>query len=618
VNSQSGRITRAAVFIALLLCCAAASIGCQKPKASTSASARPRAATNQQVQYRNDLLRNATSLISAPEQYDNPKATEEIIARLEQWRRLAQEAAKSGLLSLETSQDPNAQSESQAKRQKLLDTLPPDLAASRWVRHLDDDAFAEPVSKDDPNYDGTFLREAALLRDVASHIDSPAQDDVSKASALFDWCVRNIQIEPPPGADAKPDEQWAALHLPLDTLHFGRGTPLARAWVFMLLARQKGLDVVLLATGDPRSPEQLRPWVAALASGGELYLFDYTYGLAIPGPGGKGVATLSQAAADDSILRQMDIADRTYPRKAADLQNVTVLLEASPGYLERRMRLLESQLIGFERMVLSADIEALAEDLRQVPHVGQVKLWSQPYETLEQRRNASRELRQAADIERLPFSIPDEPDQIQKQESDTQRPRLTYGLRMGRLLQLRGLFGASEAQRAASQGAELSAAAERGAKFYYLHTLPSDEQLSAMKRDLREGNEIARGVRLTPQIVDAFQMRRDDAAFWLGVISFEQGDYRTAAQYFGPMTLEAYPDGPWANAARYNLARAREATGELPEAIKLYEQDKSPQRYGNRLRAQRLKSQLLPEQPVSKPTQPPAKPAPAKSERKSK
>jgi len=605
-------LSAAAILFALLLCCAAASSGCRKSQTSTSTTQRPRAATSQQVQYRNDLLRNATSLINAPEQYDTPKATQEIVALLEQWRRLAQEAAKSGVLKLATSQDPDAASESAAKRQKLIETLPENLAASRWVRHLDDDAF-------DPSYDGTFLREAALLRDVASHIDVQAQDDVSKASALFDWCVRNIQIEPPPAADAKPDEQWAALHLPLDTLHFGRGTPLARAWVFMLLARQKGLDVVLLATGDPRTPEQLRPWVTALASGGELYLFDYTYGLAIPGPGGKGVATLSQTAADDSILRQMDIAgDRTYPRKAADLQNVTVLLEASPGYLERRMRLLETELLGFERMILSAEIVALAEGLRQAPHVGQVKLWSQPYETLEQRRTASPELRRAADIERLPFSIPDEPDQIQKQETDAQHPgRLTYGLRLGRLLQLRGLYGAGEAQRAAAQGVELSSAAERGAKFFYLHTLPDKDQLADMKRDLREGNEIASGVRLTPQIVDAFQMRRDDAAFWLGIICFEQGDYRTAADYFGKMTLYEYPDGPWTNAARYNLARVREATGDLPEAIKLYEQDKSPQRYGNRLRAQRLRSQLPPEQPA-KATQTPSKSAPAKSERKSK
>ena len=605
-------IWAAAILFALLLCWAAASNGCRKSQTSTSTAPRPRAATNQQVQYRNDLLRNAINLINAPEQYDNPKATEEIVARLEQWRRLMQEATKSGLLKLESAvEDPDAQSASQVKRRDLIDALPANLAASRWVRHLDDDAF-------DPNYDGTFLREAALLRDVASHIDSPAEDDVSKASALFDWCVRNIQIEPPPAPDAKPDERWAALHVPLDTLYFGRGTPLARAWVFMLLARQKGLDVVLLASGDPRNPDQPRPWATALVSGGQLYLFDYTYGLPIPGPGGKGAATLSQAAADDSILRQLDIVgDRTYPRKAADLQNVTVLLEASPGYLERRMRLLESQLVGFERMVLSASIVDLAENLQKLPHIGQVKLWSQPYETLEQRRTTSDDLKRAAAVERLPFSIPDEPDQSPKQDSeDAQRPRLTYGLRLGRLLQLRGLFGASEAQRAASQGVELSAAAERGAKSFYLHTLPDKDQLADMKHDLREGNEIAHGVRLTQEFVDAFQARRDDAAFWLGIISFEQRDYRTAADYFGPMTLYEYPDGPWTNAARYNLARVREATGDLKEAIKLYEQDKSPQRYGNRLRAQKLKSQLPQESPA-KPAQTRSKSAP-KSERKSK
>jgi Flp pilus assembly protein TadD len=130
-------------------------------------------------------------------------------------------------------------------------------------------------------------------------------------------------------------------------------------------------------------------------------------------------------------------------------------------------------------------------------------------------------------------------------------------------------------------------------------------------------DEIARGVHLTPELVDAFQTRRDDAAFWLGIISFEQGDYRTAADYFGPMTLDEYPDGPWTNAARYNLARAREATGELKEAIKLYEQDKSPQRYGNRLRAQRLKAQLS-QEPPAKPAESPSKPAPARTDRKSK
>jgi len=101
---------------------------------------------------------------------------------------------------------------------------------------------------------------------------------------------------------------------------------------------------------DPSNPEQFRPWATALLTGGELYLFDPTYGLPIPGPGGKGVATLAEAAADDAILRQMDIpGDRIYPRKAADLPKVTALLEASPGYHAPRMKMLQSHLTGQDR-----------------------------------------------------------------------------------------------------------------------------------------------------------------------------------------------------------------------------------------------------------------------------
>jgi tetratricopeptide (TPR) repeat protein len=56
--------------------------------------------------------------------------------------------------------------------------------------------------------------------------------------------------------------------------------------------------------------------------------------------------------------------------------------------------------------------------------------------------------------------------------------------------------------------------------------------------------------------------------------------------------LEAAPDGPWTAAAQYNLGRAYEANGQLQKAIELYEDDDSPQRLGNLLRARRLKSRL--------------------------
>jgi tetratricopeptide (TPR) repeat protein len=146
---------------------------------------------------------------------------------------------------------------------------------------------------------------------------------------------------------------------------------------------------------------------------------------------------------------------------------------------------------------------------------------------------------------------------------------------------------------------------ENGAKYYYLRALPTQDQLDEIARLVRNHVEITPGRSLSNEFLTAFQRKRDDAAYWLGIVAFAEGDLTTAAQFFGLMTLDAYPNGPWTNGARYNLARCYETQGKLPEAIKLYEADKSPQRYGNRLRAARLKetSSSLPANSSSPPAQ---------------
>jgi hypothetical protein len=551
-------------------------------------------------------------LLNSPEQFDDAADdAAQLVERLNQWRRLAQKIStatpeKSTTKPTDDPQSdaasaaiksPKETSSTAASADSLLTTLPENLLNTRIIRRLSDDAF-------DPSYDGLFLVEAAMLRDVGDHIQPESQDDIAIAQALFDWTVRNIQISSPPAADASPTEQWRALYLPEEMVYYGESTPLGRAWVFMLLARQRGLDVVLLATPDPRNLDQLRPWAAALLSGNELYLFDPTYGLPIPGPDGKGVATLAQAAADDSILRQMDIpGDRIYPRKAADLQKVIALLEASPGYLAPRMKMLQAQLTGHDRLVLSASPAELADKLHAVKHVDQIKIWPQPYEILQQRRSVPPPLQQAANLERVPFTIPADPEQAKKQATDEphRRERTVYPLRLGRLLQLRGLYGASDRDRPTQPGQELTEVMENGAKYYYLRAIPTQDQTDEIARLVSNHVEIAPGRSLSPEFLSAFERRRDDAAYWLGIVAFEEGDLTTASQFFGPMTLDAFPDGPWTNGARYNLARCYEAQGKSPEAIKLYEADKSPQRYGNRLRAARLKEKSS-SQPAEKPT----------------
>ena len=91
-------------------------------------------------------------------------------------------------------------------------------------------------------------------------------------------------------------------------------------------------------------------------------------------------------------------------------------------------------------------------------------------------------------------------------------------------------------------------------------------------------------------------MRRD-ASLWLGLMSFEAGEFRMAADYFDKRVL-GDAGTPWRLSALYNLGRACEArwragaAGELREqAVQSYLQDiDSPQGPGNRIRAGRLQT----------------------------
>lgn len=96
---------------------------------------------------------------------------------------------------------------------------------------------------------------------------------------------------------------------------------------------------------------------------------------------------------------------------------------------------------------------------------------------------------------------------------------------------------------------------------------------------------------------------KQNASFWLGLIFFEQEDYPNAIDFLANRTLGVERETPWAASARYNLARAYEASGEPAKASELYESDKtSPQSHGNQLRGKWLKEKLAPaEAPASEP-----------------
>ena len=268
---------------------------------------------DQNLQYAFDVLRGT-------EEFQTVESLATVVGRLNQWSQHKRPLA-------DWQQEP------------ILETLPDDLKNLPAVRHLGELNF--------PPGDGPDLQQTVWLSAIAERVRGQETQPLAIAQALFDWVVRNEQIE--------RDANMPVPHMPREILILGRGTVADRAWIFSLLARQQGLDVVELAIAGKEPADEPRLWLPALYVDGELYLFDVRLGLPIAGPDGKPVATLKDVLADEKLLRSMDLdPQRLYPVTAEDLQHIVALVEASPMYISHRMQLVESEIPGKETLVLAA------------------------------------------------------------------------------------------------------------------------------------------------------------------------------------------------------------------------------------------------------------------------
>lgn len=450
-------------------------------------------------------------------------------------------------------------------RDPLIGSLPDELQALPQLKQLQSRTFTTE--------DGFGLREAVWLRNISESAAGETQDDLEVAIRLFDWVVRNIQLDAEPPQD---EGEPTAAPLPLlawQALLFGHGHAIDRAWLFVLLARQQGLDVVVLTRPDG-SQDTPAFWLPALLHDGELYLFDPALALPLPGPDSAGVATLSQAAEDDAVLRQLDLDDeRRYPLDKSDFAEVAALVEASPLYLCERMALVESQLSGEQKIVLSVNASGVAERIGTCAHVASVRLWPLPYERIEAIRAGGRKLTRRLVSELEPFAVP-------FFEKKGKGVDFAPALWRGRTLQLFAKYSGAES-----------------ASPFYQAARPADTEMTRGMAGVFENVEMLmqvnpeehrRSKAALEHFIECARVAKQDASFWLGLIAFERQDYPTAIDYLMKRTLAAAPDGPWTNGAYYNLARCYEASGQVEEAIEVYRRVESPQQYGNLLRARRL------------------------------
>lgn len=442
------------------------------------------------------------------------------------------------------------------KRDSLIDTLD--------ANRRNDAELAKKISNDElmarafQPEDARHIQEAIWLRDISRWAHGEGFDDVSRATSLFDWTVRNIQLEP--DADAPPRRPW-------QTLLFGRGTAEQRAWVFARLGREQGLDIVILslptaAAADGKSEPKAEPakfWLPALFSEGQLYLFDTRLGLPIPGPDGKGVATLEQVRKDDPLLRKLDIEGDKYPITAESLKSVEIDLVAGPFCLTRRASQMEANLSGDDRLLLSAKPSELANRLKSIPGISSIRLWDFPFQTLSTQLSMGKSDRHRDALEFEPFAM---------------RP----GLWKGRTRHF--------------QGRHEDALGDN------LDRKPKDKQKTSdgyLSKSVRPtGNEIAMSGSEDKRRVDTTS--KLSAGFWVGLMAFDDGKFGVAQSWLSRPELAAN-GSPWVFGAHYNLARALEAQGKFDDAASILERDTSPQQHGNKVRAKSLRSRPKPAEP---------------------
>ncbi|BBO34763.1 tetratricopeptide repeat protein [Lacipirellula parvula] len=417
------------------------------------------------------------------------------------------------------------------------------------------------------DWEGRALAEAVWARDVALWARGTADTDEKVAAALFDWTVRNVQLDPTPtlfadrtaGGENKTEanaEPADSIHRPWQAMVFGHGSAAHRAWVFVELLRQQNIAAAIIRPleGDPAK----LPLLVGVFIGDEVQLFDPQLGLPLRNKDG-GVATLAEVSADDSLLRQFDVdGEYAYGATAEQMAGVEAFIVASPLQLSRRAQELEKALEGENFVRLAADPQAVAARLAKVPQVQQTKLWTLPYQSYLDEQTIGPNSRELSINEFAPFA---------------ERPLLWKG----RALHLQGNKGIRAEERSDPLAEARQGHLEALVLYQDGSVRPSNKKLDAF-----DALKDAKG--------PVYSASKAAAGYWLGLLSYDRGNYDVALDWLGERTLNQERSSRWANGARYNLARTHEALGHNDEAVKLLQSDPkdAPQRHGNLLRAKQL------------------------------
>jgi len=550
----------------------------------------------------------AMEFLNNLDQYQPKQVRDQILANLRDWSR-EEEAAVSWIADPMFSRLPRDLKEKYATndlaRRAFEEFDVQELQQGIWLRDVAQNVATKPLYEPRiQNWIEQAVEGGTLTKDDA--------DDLSLAYRLFDWIVRNVQLDSEvdpadfSGGQETIDKRDAStlrnLLYPWQNLLYGHGDYEERSRLFILLCRQVGINTVMLVAD--RGEDQLRQsWCCGVLLGEELYLFDAKLGMPLPGPGipGQGrapFAKLTDYVANPELIEPFTVGVERYRIVPSDFKRIVAAIDATPAALSQRMLQIESRLQGGDKMVLTVKPTPLAKRLRSCKHITNVEIWPLLYRGY-QFMEAFNQWR--IDLDNREQGVdPNLFGELSLQTVIDQQPFRSRGpIMRGRLLQLRG-FDRGDYD-------------TPGAKKLLMQSRMSKKELQRFNVRIEDFPKNSPMVANLPQdpveakaIFDArlqagrrMAIRSKDlATYWLGAISLNNQEFKVASDFLKLVASDE--ESRFQQSAKYNLARAMGAMGVrdknkelIQKAVELYEEDReSPQYPGNFLRAKRLRESL--------------------------
>ena len=478
-----------------------------------------------------DNLQTALAIVDGLDNADLSQATSACIYNFNQW--------------IEKHDD-----DSQWVTPSLLSALPIHLAGTGLVNNVGAKRFFPP--------DVNYLQEMSWISQIArwiqanevdhrkiwdDHIPASVQredrEKLQKVLRMFDWTVRNVQLEPLLEYPEVPEgETRTAPELGMpgpgysmavrDILVFGKGDWWQRARVLALLARQVDVSVVLL--GLPAEfGEAKQPWLTACLIGDQLYLLDVKDGLPVLTEDRSALATLHGLRQNQKYAVTLLPASIEASGEEM-LSGLVGLIEADVMSVSHRMAILEKYLTGDRQMKLTTMPNTLSRELRTKHAIEKSEIWVPTYEyyAFATALNARISEGDAGVIAFL------------KEKQDYQILEDMYQLKEGRFKSFRGLFDdfeigvGQETQRGSktllmssrlSQDKIVKVTTDRQVQEELGYVRPDEMSLTAWQENLRRTKLI-------------FVKTKDMASYMIGMIHMEQGNYSDAIDWLERRTLQ--------------------------------------------------------------------------------